>query len=58
MTTDRPVLGSLVIANYITATTDLEISTHRDKGHSLLFANNKMPMLPPKETMLMTARIL
>ena len=61
---DRPVLGRLVIANYITATTDLEISFHRGKGHNRLFVklsqevHNKMPMLHLRETMLMTARIL
>ena len=52
--TDRPVLGSLVIANYITVTTESETSIHRGKGHHLLFAklsqdvHNKMPMLSLK----------
>ena len=54
------MLGSFVIANYITVTTDLEISIHRGKGHNLLFVqlsqadSNKMPMLLSKKAMLIT----
>ena len=29
------MLGGIVIANYITLTTDLETSNHRGKGHNL-----------------------
>jgi len=62
----RPVLGSIVIANYITMTTDSKTSIHRDKGKTMLFVmlsqevHNKMPMLHSEEkvTLLMTARIL
>ena len=56
--------GSLVIANYITVTTDSETSIHRGKGHNLLFVqlsqvdHNKMPILLTEKVMLMTARIL
>ena len=64
MMTGRPVLGSIVIANYITVTTGLEISIHRSKGQNILFVmlsqevHIKMPMLPSEETLLMTARVL
>ena len=57
------MLGSTVIANYITVTTDSKTSIHRGKGQHMLFvmlsqeAHNKMPMLTSEETMLMTARI-
>ena len=37
MTTGRPVLGSTVIANYITVTTDSKTSIHRGKGQNMLF---------------------
>ena len=55
------MLGGIVIADYITVTT--EISIHRRKGHNLFVKlsqeiHNKMPMLPSEETVLMTARIL
>ena len=55
MMTDRPVLWSLVIANYITMTTDSETSIHRGKGQNMLFVKlnqdvyNKMPMLPSED---------
>ena len=64
MMTGRPVLGSIVIANYITVTTDSKTSIHRGLDQYMLFVilsqevHNKMPMLPSEETMLMTARIL
>ena len=64
MMTDRPMLGSIVIANYITVTTDSKTSIHRGKGQYMLFVmlsqevHNKMPMLPSEEPMLLTARIL
>ena len=59
----RSVLGSIVIANYITMTTDSKTSIHRGKGKNMLFVmlsqvHNKMPVLPLEETLLMTARIL
>ena len=50
------MLGSLVIANYITVTSYLEISIHRGKDHHMLFVKlsqevyNKMPMLPSKDS--------
>ena len=46
------MLGSIVIANYITVTTNSKTSIHRGKGQNLLFiklsqeVHNKMPMLP------------
>ena len=55
--TGRPVLGSIVIANYITVTTDSKTSIHRGKGQNMLFVmlsqevHNKMPMLPSEETL-------
>ena len=58
------MLGSIVIANYITVTTDSKTSIHRGKGQHMLFVmlsqevHNKMPMLSSEETLLMTARIL
>ena len=58
------MLGSIVIANYITVTTDSKTSMRRGKGLNMLFVmlsqevHNKMPMLPSEETLLMTARIL
>ena len=58
------MLGSFVIANYITVTTDSKTSIRRGKGQNMLFVmlsqdvHNKMPMLPSEETLLMTARIL
>ena len=57
------MLGSFVIANYITVTTDLEISIHIGNGHNLFVKlsqeiHNTMPKFSPKETMLMTANIL
>ena len=62
------MLGSIVIANYITVTTDSKTSIHRGKGQHMLFVmlsqdsaqevRNKMPMLPSEETLLMTVRIL
>ena len=64
MMTGRPVLGSIVIANYITVTTDSKTSIHRDKGQNMLFVmlsqevHNSIPMLPSEETVLMAARIL
>ena len=56
------MLGSLVIANYITVTTESETSIHRGKSHNLFVKlgqeiHNKMPTLPSEEAMLMTARI-
>ena len=61
MMTGRPVLGSIVIANYITVTTDSKTSIHRGKGQNMLFVmlsqdsaqevHNKMPMLPSEETL-------
>ena len=62
--TGVPVLGSTVIANYIIVTTDSKTSIHRGKGQNMLFVmlsqevHNKTPMLPSKETLLMTAKIL
>ena len=35
------VLGSTVIANYITMTTDSKTSIHRGKGQNMLFAMNR-----------------
>ena len=64
MITGISVLGSIVIANYITVTTDSSISIHIDKGQTILFVmlnqevHNKMPALPSEETLLMTTRIL
>jgi len=61
MMTGRPVLGSIVIAIYITVTTDSKTSIHRGKGQHMLFVmlsqeiHNKIPMLPSEETLLMTA---
>ena len=60
------MLEGLVIANYITVTTNSETSIHRGKDHkdNMLFVKlgqevyNKMPMLPSEDAMLMTARIL
>ena len=58
------MLGSIVIANYITVTTDSETSIHRGKGQNMLFVmlsqevHNKMPMLPSEEALLIIARIL
>ena len=55
MVTGRPVRESLVIANYITMTTDSKTSTHRGKSQNMLFVklsqevHNKMPMLPSEE---------
>ena len=37
MMTGRPVLGSIVIANYITVRTDTKTSIHRGKGQTRLF---------------------
>ena len=60
--TDRPVLGGIVIANYITVTTDSETSIHRSKGHKLFKLSqeihNKVSVLPAEEAVLMIARIL
>ena len=64
MMTGRPVLGSIVTANYITVTTDSKTSIHKGKFQNMLFVmlsqevHNKMPMLPSEETLLMTARIV
>ena len=64
MMTDRPVLGTIVIANFITVTTYSKTSIHTGKGQNMLFVmlgqevHNKMPMLSSEETLLMTARIL
>ena len=59
------MLGNIVIANYnITVTTDSKPSIQRGKDQNMLFVmlsqemHNKMPMLSPKDTLLMTARIL
>ena len=58
------MLGSLVIANFITVTTESETSIHTGKGHHMLFVklsqedHNKMSMLSSEEAMLTTARIL
>ena len=49
------MLGSLVIGNDITVTTDLETFIHKGNGHKLLFAklseevHNIMAMLPSEE---------
>ena len=57
MMTGRPVLGSIVIANYITVTTDSKTSIHRGKGQNMLFVilsqevHNERPMLPSEETL-------
>ena len=57
--TARPVLGGLIIANYITVTIGLETSIHRGKGHTgcnMFFVklsqevHNKIAMLPSEET--------
>ena len=46
------MLGSIVIAKYITVTTDSKTSIYRDKGQNMLFVmlsldvHDKMPMLP------------
>ena len=58
------MLGSFVIANYITVTTDSKTSIHRGEGQNMLFVmlsqevHNKMPMLPSEETLLMIPMIL
>ena len=58
------MLGSTVIANSITVTTDLKTSIHKGKGQNMLSVmlsqeiHNKMPTLLSEETMLITARIL
>ena len=60
------MLGGIVIANYITVTTDSETPIHRGKCHNLFVCevkpidqiHYKMPMLPSEETMLITAIIL
>ena len=58
------MIGSIVISNYITVTTDPKTSIHRHKGQNMLFVmlgqevHNKMPMLPSEETLQITARIL
>ena len=50
------MLGSIVIANCTTVTTDLKTSIHRGKGQHMLFVMlsqevpNKMTMLPSEET--------
>ena len=52
MMTGRPVLGNIVIINYITMTTDSKTSIHRGKGKNMSFVmlsqevHNKMLMLP------------
>ena len=52
---------SIVIANYVTVTTDSETFIYKGKGHKLLFVklsqevHNKMPTLPSEETILTTA---
>ena len=62
MMTGRLVLGSTVIANYITVTTDSKTSVHRGKGQNMLFdmlsqeVHNKMPMLPSEETLLINEK--
>ena len=64
MMTGRPVLGSIVIANYITVTSDSKTSIHRGNGQNMFFVmlsqevHNKMPVLPSEKTLLITARIL
>ena len=58
------MLRGIVIAKYITVTTDSKTSSHRGKGQHMLFGmlslevHNEMPMLPSEETLIMTARIL
>ena len=58
------MLGSIVIAKYMTVTTDSKTSIHRGKGQNMLFVmlsqevHNKMPRLPSEEPLLMTANIL
>ena len=57
----RPVLGSIVIVNYITVTTDWKPLSTEVKAKIcclLCQVHSKMPMLPSEETLLMTARIL
>ena len=52
------MLGSIVIANYITVTTDsktLFVMLSQDSAQEV---HNKMRMLPSEETLLMIARIL
>ena len=52
MMTGRPMLESIVIANYITVTTDSKTSFHTGKVQNMLFVmlnqevHNQMPMLP------------
>ena len=64
MMTGRPVLGSIVIANYISVTTDSKNLYPQGKGHNILFVmlnqevDNKMPMLLSEATLLMTFRVL
>ena len=67
MMTGRPVLRSVVIANYIKVTTEQKTSIHRGKGQkwqnmlSVLLSqevHNKMPVLPSEETLQMTAMAL
>ena len=46
------MLGSIVIANYSTVTTDMLLVMLSQEVH------NKMPKLPSEETLLIPARIL
>ena len=54
------MLGSIVIANYITVTTRSETSIRIGKGQNMLFVmlsqevHTKMPMLPSEETLLIS----
>ena len=54
------MLGSIVIANYITVTTDSKTSIQKSKGQNMLFVmlsqevHIKMPVLPSEETMVTT----
>ena len=62
--TGRPALWSLVIANYITVTTDSKTSIHRDKGENMLFVmlsqevHNEMPVLTSEVTLVIIAMML
>ena len=61
MMTVRPVLGSIVIANYITVTTNSKTSIQVKAKIFFMLSqevHNKMPMLPSEVTQLMTDRIL
>ena len=62
--TGRPVVERIVIANYITVTTDWKTSLYPLRQRPIYVVvlsqevHNAVPMLPSEDTLLMTARIL